>query len=316
MNQFRPAALFTILVLIVVIPHSMAQEVYTTFDYPGWETQLIAVSGNNIIGQISSSNVDFLYNGSTFTDIQDPFATGVTYAYGISGNSIVGSYNRSGVFHGFIYDGSSYTTFNHPLGTNGTSLDAIDGNNLVGGYADSSNNTHSFLYSNGTYTTLNDPLAVVGGTLPCGISGNNIAGNYYADVYHTTLQGFLYNISTDTYITLADPLGTGGTVVTGVSGNNVVGYYYSSTGAHGFFYDGSTYFTLDDPLATNGTYATGISGNTIIGNYYSTSQSVHGFILTLPEPSSWPLVLLGLGMLAVIKIQFSKRTHRETLSLL
>ena len=48
------------------------------------------------------------------------------------------------------------------------------------------------------------------------------------------VHGFLYNISSSTYTTLDDPLGTDGTLPCGVSGSNIVGYYLDASGAHGF----------------------------------------------------------------------------------
>ena len=51
----------------------------------------------------------------TFTPIADPSATLETAAYGISGNSIVGSYrDASGINCGFLYNGSTYTTLSDP----------------------------------------------------------------------------------------------------------------------------------------------------------------------------------------------------------
>src|SRR5208283_4025992 len=66
------------------------------------------IDGNNIVGFYRDSSDNnthgFLYNGSTYTTIDDPLAgPGGTYPYGISGNNIVGSYlDSSGNYHGFI----------------------------------------------------------------------------------------------------------------------------------------------------------------------------------------------------------------------
>ena len=75
----------------------------------------------------------------TYTTLDNPAGTGGTYAYGISGNNIVGWYaNSSGWQLGFLYNGSTYTTLNDPLGVNGTYANGISGNNIVGYYYDSS----------------------------------------------------------------------------------------------------------------------------------------------------------------------------------
>ena len=141
----------------------------------------------------------FLYNGSTYTTLDDPLAiaNGGTNAYGVSGNNIVGTYNvSSGMEHGFFYNGSTYTTLDDPLGIDGTKALGIDGGNIVGMYWDSSNNVHGFLYNDSTWTTLDDPLAGTAanqGTVICGISGSNVVGWYVdsSDNYH----GFVADIS-------------------------------------------------------------------------------------------------------------------------
>jgi len=53
------------------------------------------ISGNNIVGHCqdtSNNGYCFLYNGSSYTMLSDPLATGTTYAQGIDGGNIVGYY--------------------------------------------------------------------------------------------------------------------------------------------------------------------------------------------------------------------------------
>src|SRR5216684_3594996 len=47
-----------------------------------------------------------------FVTLDDPLATGGTFASGVSGNNIVGYYYDATGYHGFLYDGTSYTTLN------------------------------------------------------------------------------------------------------------------------------------------------------------------------------------------------------------
>jgi hypothetical protein len=142
----------------------------------------------------------------TYTTLDDPSGNGGTYAYGISGNNIVGWYanNSAGYFGpineqvGFLYNGSTYTTLINPL---------------------SIQNTIQGPVPNGNYAY--------------GISGNNTVGLYYPVAGGGGFSGFLYNGST--YTTLNDPSGNGGTYAFGISGNNIVGVYYDSSGnANGF----------------------------------------------------------------------------------
>ena len=81
-----------------------------------------------------SSNVGhgFLYNGTTYTTLDDPLGTFTTSAFGISGSKIVGSYAEvAGVLHGFvatvpvpgdyngngIVDAADYTVWRDTLGS-------------------------------------------------------------------------------------------------------------------------------------------------------------------------------------------------------
>jgi len=134
--------------------YNILTSTYTTLDDPlGVDgTYALGISGNNIVGYYvdgSSYLHGFLYNGTTYTTLDDPFASefnnpsyganGGTFASGISGNNIVGYYeDDSGEDHGFV------TTFypqptpllDDPLSGVGLHSEAfgIDGNNVVGDY--------------------------------------------------------------------------------------------------------------------------------------------------------------------------------------
>lgn len=79
------------------------------------------------------------------------------------------------------------------------------------------------------------------------------------------------------YTTLDVP-GASSTQALGISGTNIVGVYVGSSGALGFYFNGSSYTTLDVPGAAE-TVAYGISGNNTVGQYEdSNSSNVHGFL--------------------------------------
>jgi hypothetical protein len=306
--------------LVAVVLMSAAENLFamtiTTFNYPSapWTT-LEAVSGNNVVGYYLDSNVNdppfnFVYNGSTFTPISGPSGFRQNYAEGIYGNTIVGlsyPFPDAGIqVQGFLYNGSGYTLFQDPLGS--TYARAISGSNIVGFLQSSSDGSfHGFLYNGSTYTTIDDPLSNDQRGLT-GIDGNNVVGIYVNAA--GTPRSFLYNGSTFTPID--DPLGVNGTEAQGISGNNIVGYYLDALNQyHGFLYNGSTYTTIDDPFAGYGNAANtaeyadgsrlfGISGDTIVGNYFDASTNLHGFIVTIPEPSSILLLALGAGGLWVV----------------
>ena len=100
-------------------------------------------------------------------------------------------------------------------------------------------------------------------------------------------------MTTYTFTTLNDPLGTEGTYAIGINGvGQIAGYYYdSSAKAHGFLYSGGTYTTLNDPLGIKGTQAYGINdAGQIVGEYNDSGGAAHGFLysggtyITLNDP--------------------------------
>jgi probable HAF family extracellular repeat protein len=87
-------------------------------------------------------------------------------------------------------------------------------------------------------------------------------------------------VTTFTFTTIDDPLGTG-TEAFGInSSGQIVGYYLAGGAAHGFLYSGGIYTTLDDPdpLAT-ATFAQGINNaGQIVGYYRDSNGNAHGFL--------------------------------------
>src|SRR5689334_16004116 len=109
-----------------------------------------------------------------FVTLNDPLATGGTFAQGISGSNVVGYYQDGTGDHGFLYDGTSYITLDDPQAFVGnTFTTGISGSNVVGYYNDKTG-THGFLYDGTSYTPLNYPQAT--STIAQGISGSNVVG--------------------------------------------------------------------------------------------------------------------------------------------
>jgi len=169
--------------------------VYSTYDAPGAGqaagdgTALYAVDGQNIVGAgyNGASTFGFLYNGSQFTSISDPNALAGSWATGISGTTVVGTYvGPFNSYHAFVFDGSTYTTINGPyLGSvgpvDGTVLQAMDGVKLVGTVLNTSVNgepfAHGFIYDGSTFNIVSYPSAY--GTFLTGASGNTVVGYYF-----------------------------------------------------------------------------------------------------------------------------------------
>src|SRR5271170_5120009 len=102
---------------------------------------------------------------------------GATYIYGISGSTVVGSYNDGpSVTNGFIYNGSAFTTLNGPSGTRTVAL-SVSGTNVVGYYTNGQGVNHGFLYNGSTLATFDDPLGV-SQNAATGISGSTIVGSF------------------------------------------------------------------------------------------------------------------------------------------
>ncbi len=291
-------------------------QVFTTLDDPlaTGSSGIYGIDGNNIVGAYTDATGGhgFLYNGSTFTTLNDPLAgPRATSATGISGGNIVGGYrDANNIEHGYVYNNGTYTTLDDPLGTGGTYVTGVSANNVVGYYLDA-NGLHGFLDQNGIFTNPSVPSALT--TIVSGISGNNLVGTAVFQGYlngqpYQYNEGYLYNGST--YQFFSFPLSN--TDAFGVSGNQVVGDFSSISGSNesGFFSNGSTLTPLSDPLGVNGTQAYGISGNTIVGTYNDSNNVLHGFVLTessVPEPSSVVLFGLGLGVAGlVLRLRASK----------
>lgn len=305
-----------VLLIVMCSASSLRAGSFTTLDHPlgAAGTYAHGIDGNNIVGYYDTGATGtpadahgFLYNVTTdsYTTVDNPSATWGDYAYGISGNNIVGYWRPDpNTGYGYLYDGTSYTTVVDPLGLYAGAM-GISGNLIVGQY-NSGGSVHGFRYNSSTnsYTTIDDPHgagSIVGWAR--GIDDSNIVG-LYTDAGGQT-HGFLYNGTT--YATLDDPLATSGTMANGISGDNIVGSYTDAGGTHGFLYSISAniYTTLDDPLATQGTVAWGISGHNVVG-YYTNATGTHGFLYnTVPEPSSF--ALLGIGVFGLAAFAWRRR---------
>jgi hypothetical protein len=299
-------ALFAAGTVLLLVPHAPAQT-YTVLNAPlgVHGTSAWGVSGNNVVGNFyDSANAvhGFLYNGSSYTTLDDPLAGGpypYTYAYGVSGSTVAGFYSASSGIHGFLYNSGVYTTFDVP-GAKDTYIRGISGNHLVGFYDTAVGGALGYFYNGSTFTTLSDPLAVPYSTTPYAVDGDTVVGSYMDS--SGVDRGFIY--SGGTYTTLNNPLGAYGTVLTGISGNTIVGQYRdSATNAFkSFVYSSGTFNSLQDPN-TDYTWVNGISGNTLVGEI-QVASSTYGFITTIPEPSA--VAFVGLG--AVLWIRARRRT--------
>jgi len=219
---------------------------YTTFDATGASvTDLYGISGTTMVGSFGDGPVGvsgqpvhgFSVSGGTYSTIDYPGLTpgyGKTWVYGISGNTLVGTYQTAPLdyAHGFTLTDGAYTPLNAPAAYN-TVARGISGNTAVGYFNDNSG-VHGFTEEGGNFTTLDVPGA--NSTKAYGIDGDTVVGTFddggldsgFVDIggVYTTLAVPNPNLVNGNYYN---------TYATGVSGSNVVGYFVDTYGnAHGF----------------------------------------------------------------------------------
>jgi hypothetical protein len=226
------------------------------------------IDGDNIV----ATNKVYNIITQTVTTLNMPNVSSV-FITGIDGDNLVGNYGTTPNSNGFLYDGINWTTITKSE-SYGFKINGICGNNIVGSFStDRGEPSHGFLYDGTNWITLDMPGAT--STTLYGIESTNIVG-------HSNLGNFMYNFENDSW-TIIDVPG----ILMGISGNNLVGYTFSG---HGFLYDGINLTYIDVPGASE-TRAYGIDGDNIVGFYYADGQ-YHGFLYTIPEPTTFLLFSL------------------------
>jgi hypothetical protein len=236
---------------------------------------IAAICAGAILLWAAPINVKAQYS---YTTLSVPGATN-TYAYGISGSNIVGTYNDGTNSYGFIYNinSNTYTTFNVP-GAISTTAYGISGANITGNYGDGTNN-YGFIYNidTGAYITSIDPASPDVAFL-FGIDGTNIVGEYRGSGGQQPPFGaFVY--SGGQFTPLDVPGGQFASAY-GIDDTNIVGAYADINGDNlGFLYNGSAYTTLSVPGTASvpaGTYAYGINGTNVVGIFW---KAIYGYDL-------------------------------------
>lgn len=217
------------------------------------QSQVRGISGDTVQGVYydQTGTHAFTYNEASkaYTSFNDPSGIASTtkmssYAFGQSGNTVVGYYNTAnGNSVGYTDIGGKFTDVVAPgVGTTGsdhTYIRGISGSTIVGDYVAAGGADTGFtatLDKNGKALSFNSINSLPSGTTASrvnGIDGSNLVGWFSTDG-QKTFQGFIENGSTFTPV-IDSLAGVGGsTYVTGVSGNEIVGYYTSGGVSHGF----------------------------------------------------------------------------------
>jgi hypothetical protein len=232
----------------------------------------------------------FTYDGSTYSTLDVP-GSRYTSLFGIDGTNIVGAYYDSAVRQlGFLFDGNSFKTIAPPDTSttlfNGAAATGVDGQTIVGGYYNTSGDSSGFIFDGLTYTRFGFSA---GNYAPQDIEDGKIVGLVFGQ---GTRHGFIYDGQTNLNLFHPDA-GSLGTEATGVSGNRVVGYYYEESPRvkHSFIYEQGEFRTYDVPARLgDDTEIRGIQGDKIVGFYIGTSGGYYGFVATIPEPHTLPLL--------------------------
>jgi hypothetical protein len=300
---------------------------FTSFDGPGNNGGGTTVNGINNFGDVvgfSSDNAatptlftNFIRNANGTFNLLNIGGDPLAMANGINDlRTVVGGTSN---FTAFTLSGGTLTTLPAVNGTT-TSQTAFGINNagtIVGQYTDSTTGTTpGYRLSGGSYTTLT-PLPTAAVTNAQGVNNSGLVTGFYSlDGVHQ--HGFFYNSATNSFSLVADP-NIPNLVLTQFLGLNdnglAVGYYQLPDGSqHGFLYDITTgqYSFLDDPFAAKTgvsiTQITGINDSGEITGFYddATTGLQRGFVATVPEPSTWSMLLLGFAGIALMGYRKSK----------
>ncbi len=285
--------LITILVAVLACgTGSVVAETWMNLDYPGSShSQPNGISDKNIVGY--ADGIGYIYNGTTWTDFNPPNSGGIASSgLGIDGNKIVGSYyGDDSKWHCFLYDGVRWNVFDNVPGAIYMELYDVSGTSIVGNYYSSATrNNHGLLFNGTTWATMDYPGAT--STYLRSIDGNKVVG--FQEGAPNGDGSFLYDGTI--WVDLNMP-GATSTYISGIDGDHMVGWYNHDGLMSGFLYDGTTWATIE-PQGAKWSHAYGISGDTIVGRYGDGNwQNDHGFIYTIPEPSTIILLFSGLSAL-------------------
>jgi hypothetical protein len=280
---------------------------FTTFDDPlGVKGTLIfGISGDAIVGSfLDAQSIEhgFIHDSMGFHTFDNPLGVKGSTVTSTDGSLVVGNFiDSAGNTHGYIYNGTSFSTIDYPGGVPSTWLGDTDGARFVGYYL-SGGLTHGFVYDGTTFT----PIEEVGahGSAALGVEGTKVVGETgHTD---TLLQATGYTYDGSSFTTLRGTPFASVTVPFAIHGDTVVGYTSASGGLQGFIENAGNYTLFRDPNdggGIHGTLAYDFQVNTIVGGYYDAAGVPHGFIATVPEPSTATLMLIAAGALIISRLK-------------
>jgi probable HAF family extracellular repeat protein len=307
---------------------------FTDINVPGSQSDSTGDNGLGInnLGQIAGSYNDsagnshgFLYTGGKYVTIDAPGASD-TYVYGINDlGQILGvsdylSTGKIDVFldtHGTFTNIADANTF-FPLNSSLNDRDQVFGE---GGFGYGVLNVHGVI----------TPINLSGAYSSASPSGFNNLDQVVGTVSGSAgcCQAFIDTKGVFTQFGYPGASYTGGYAIN--DWGQVVGPYYDSEGnGYGFLYTNGHFTTFQDPNAAMlGTEPLAINDlGQIVGWYYDAQENIHSFIATpnllpfalteaaplaetVPEASTWVMLLLGFAGLAYVGYAGQRATQRS-----
>jgi hypothetical protein len=237
------------------------------------------------------------------TTAQAPLAIpGATLIFGVSNNGTLGgSYIDSlGNQYGFLDAGGVFTSLNDPNADPafGQIVSSVnDYGEAVGIYIDSSGVEHGFSWSSGTgFATVDSPAGslqtVAGGVTDNGdIYGDYIDASGNAHGFEQTAGGV--------FTTLDDPAHVGSSFINeGNAEGELTGAWLDSSGDyHPYVAVGGSYHDLSLPAVTAQPWGINDNGQ-VVGFYQASADGPNeGFLTAVPEPQTWAMMLVGIGLM-------------------
>jgi uncharacterized membrane protein len=222
----------------------------------------------------------------------------------------VGFYVMGGVTHGFANTGGTFTTVDVPtfaftqlLGINHSGTTAAgywthDSAGLTGQIAGTVSGGPGF--SSPTFTNINKLLPTNDNSQATGVNDAGEVVGFYQEGPNSS-PTFTAFVDKAGAITTFEFTGSSSTQALGVNDKGeIVGDYVLGGETFGFLWDNGKFITLNPPGATSAT-ANGINDlGQIVGFYTAANGNTIGFETTVPEPSTWAMMLLGFGGLGFV----------------